>query len=328
MKNFDERFKIKQFNENNFNFKDIICSYGEGHLVNRLYVHWDLLTKCNFNCSYCYARNHYNIHNNWQKMSNNLDIKLILEALSRAKLPVFLGLLGGEPTLHPNFKDIFEEINKKIIIKDNSRLYITSNLSNDKLLNLNYNKKIKILASLHLEHKKEYNNFKDFLKRVDYLSKLVQVRINLMLIPLEEYFEDIKHLIEKLKNMNIELHPHFIYDGTPSNNLKYNYLKLFEAIPELKNIHKEFIFETKEDIFKVSDSEIFKNKLNNFKGFKCYNNNYEISFDGYITNVCKYSRVDIKSNLNYFKKIDKINPIICPHSQCNCDGFLKIYKEK
>ena len=33
-------------------------------------------------------------------------------------------------------------------------------------------------------------------------------------------------------------------------------------------------------------------------------------------------------NFNYFKNIKEISPGICPHSSCNCDGLLKIYKEK
>ena len=71
-----------------------------------------------------------------------------------------------------------------------------------------------------------------------------------------------------------------------------------------------------------------KNHLNRFKGWQCYNNNYEISWDGKVTNICKVKQIDLSFNPLFFKNIKNIEPMICPYKECNCDGLLKIYKHK
>ena len=51
-------------------------------------------------------------------------------------------------------------------------------------------------------------------------------------------------------------------------------------------------------------------------------------FDGFVQNVCSRKSTKLSNDLNYFKKISNILPMICPYNICNCDGMLKIFKEK
>ena len=32
---------------------------GLDHMTQRLYIHWDITNKCEYKCSYCYARKEY-----------------------------------------------------------------------------------------------------------------------------------------------------------------------------------------------------------------------------------------------------------------------------
>lgn len=330
--NFNKRFgdPEKPLNEN-LNCK-IEKFYGEGHLVNRLYIHWDLLTKCNFNCSYCFARRDYEKTSRWQKNDPLTTQMLIIEAISRAVLPVFLGLQGGEPTIHPHFEKIYFKIFDKIISKhEDSRLYITSNMSTNVFKKINFIKGTKFLCSLHLEHERDYGeNYKKFLENVEYLStKNYECRVNLMLLPDLKYVNKIMDLYNKLLELGVQIHPHFMYKDSAGDSLLYDYTpEFYEKFNFIRDCNKEYIFESNDYYNKVSDYTLFEKKLNNFKGFDCYNNNYEITFDGRIQNVCKRNSIDLKSNLNYFKNITHIDPMKCPYDVCNCDGMLKILKVK
>ena len=97
--------------------------HGDNHLINRLYVHWDITTVCNFKCSYCYARRSYLPKNEWMKTIDFSKMQLVIKALEKSTLPVFLGLLGGEPTLHPRFFEILEILNTDFIsIEENNHI--------------------------------------------------------------------------------------------------------------------------------------------------------------------------------------------------------------
>ena len=316
-----------------FNEKlEFIKEYDYDHLIDRLYIHWDLLTKCNFDCSYCHAKRQYQKLNQW----NDIDIferqLLIIKALSISTLPVFLGLQGGEPTIHPRFFEIYNLIQDQILTKnENNRLYITTNGSTNVFKDLNFNKKVFILWSCHFEFKHKYgNNFEKFIDNIKIcVDKGFKNRVNFLLNPDPKYWEDTLYIFNELKDLNIELHPHFLYNDICENSYLYEYPKEFyEYFKDFNKVNGNYVFETKDNYVKINDFLIFKHKLNNFKNWKCYHNNYEISYNGKISNLCKYKQVDIKENPLFFKKITKIEPFICPYNECNCDGLLKTYKEK
>ena len=307
-----------------------IKEYDYEHLKERLYIHWDLLTKCNFNCSYCYAKRQYK--ENWNKSVTFNKQKFIIECISKSKLPVFLGLLGGEPTLDPNFLVIYELIQHQITPKNkDNRLYITTNGSTNVFKNLKYYPNTYILWSCHFEFKEKYgNNFEKFLNNIKIcIDKGFKNRVNFLLNPERKCWDDTLYIFNELKKLNVEIHPHFLYNDPCEKTSLFDYDKEFyEYFKSLDEVHGNFIFETKDGYVKLNDYTIFKNKLNRFKGWKCYNNNYEISYDGKVTNICKYFQKDLLKDPLFFKKITEIEPMICPYEECNCDGLLKVLKEK
>ena len=310
------------FNEN----LEFIKEYDYDHLIDRLYIHWDLLTKCNFLCSYCYAKRQYK--ENWNKYVTFNKQKFIIGCISKSELPVFLGLLGGEPTLDPNFLEIYELIQHQIMSKSpENRLYITTNGSTNVFKNLKYYKNTYILWSCHFEFKEKYGkNFEKFLNNIKIsINKGFKNRVNLLLNPEKKYYNDTLYIFNELKKLNVEIHPHFLFE----DDKLFEYTEdFFENFKTLNEMNKNFIFETKDGYIKLNDYTIFKNKLNNFKGWKCYNNNYEISYDGKVKNMCKLNNFDLLKNPLFFKKITKIEPVICNYNECNCDTLLRIYKEK
>ena len=307
-----------------------IKQIGDDHQVDRLYIHWDITTLCQYKCSYCYARDEY--IDNWMEEANWKKQQYVLKVLGKSTLPIFLGLLGGEPTLHPKYNDFLEIIRSEILVKsDDSRLYITTNLARD----IDFfdghsvgSKKEYFLISWHPEYVNtlELNNM--FIEKVRVLKqKGYKIKINVLLHPDNVYWDNTYDIINKLSDIgDIIIHPHFIY-SSPHNKIEYTkeFYEYFDSILEGR-ARKEFIFidsNNKHDYF--SDVEVFNLGINQFKGWKCWNNNYEINLDCNINQFCIERSHNI--NVNYFRDIKKINPIICQHEYCSCDGLLKVKKE-
>ena len=74
----------------------------------------------------------------------------------------------------------------------------------------------------------------------------------------------------------------------------------------------------------VSDADIYKNKLYEFKGWKCRPLMWEIEMDGTIIHHCTHERIPIH-------KINKKNLtacIECPLTYCDCNTKYQYVKQK
>jgi len=297
---------------------------GIDHQIQRLYVHWDITTICNYRCNYCYALQEYEPQNKWNKEAKKENIDIIIKSLQIRSLPIFLGLLGGEPTLSKYYFYILNELKNKVLGKfDNDRLYITTNLSRD----LNWWKdhpkidKTFILTSFHPEYH-NVESIKEFIEKLLYLKDHFRVKLNIMLD--KKYKEVLQNLFPYLKNLkkDIILHPHIIYpEGSPFLNPEESY-KEFKEFFDLQN--PEYIFNNK----KLTDYEVFSQNLHKFKNWYCYQNNFEISMDAKVSRICWDKQYDLKKDIFYFKKIKAIKAQKCIRDYCSCDGLLKCRKVK
>lgn len=304
---------------------------GKDHYKDRLYIHWDLHTKCNLNCEYCYARRFYNPLKKWSKLPNLNTQKHIIKSISFSSLPVFLGLQGGEPTLDPNLLELVDLIDSEILEKhDKNRLYITSNLKEpETLFKIPANKKIFILGSFHPRD----TYITDFLDSILKLQESFKVRVNLMLIDEPGLYKKLHNAYECLINTKAEIHPHFVYEDHSRGSLALYSSKFYEEFKYMKTqrdfeIEETFGDSTMVETSEISDFELFEHNKHHFYGFHCYNNNYEIDFEGNVKVLCKSTKDSLLKNPLYFKNIAKIEPMICPHQNCNCDGLLKVLKVK
>ena len=298
---------------------------GIDHEIQRLYVHWDITTVCNYKCNYCYALLDYEEKKQWNKEMDKQKIDIVIKSLELRSLPIFLGLLGGEPTLSKNYFYILEKLKEKVLGKfDRDRLYITTNLSRDIEWWKKHPKldKTFILASFHPEyHNKE--TIKKFVEKLLYLKDYFRVKLNIMLDKKhKESLFDLYPYLKDLKDNNIIIHPHIIYpNGSPFLNPDLSY-KDFKSFFDLQD--PEYIFKDK----LLTDIEVFSNNLHKFKGWNCYQNNFEISKDGEVSRICWDKDYDLKKDILYFKKIKEIKPKSCIQEYCSCDGLLKCKKEK
>jgi hypothetical protein len=124
----------------------------------------------------------------------------------------------------------------------------------------------------------------------------------------------------------LKVHPHFLYGNSIQKLFNYRQ-EFWDYFRFLENVEKELVYD--DQLF--NDFEIFDKKMTNFKGWSCWNNNYEIDVDGKVIQFCNLNgndKHDLLKDPDFFKRIAKTKPITCPHSACNCDGLLKQLKVK
>jgi len=284
--------------------------------IQRLNIHWDIVTVCQYNCSYCYARKDYKTEG-WNKLPSLEDQLKVIDAISSSSLPYNLGLLGGEPTLHIHYNDLITYIHNKL--RDSDKLYVVSNGEKDFSDHIELDKLV-MLWSYHPEYTKE----DIFFRNVEIMkSKGFKYKINIMLHPGKVYWKRTKEFIYKCIEKGYRIHPHFIYKDV--YNL-FNYTKDFWEYFRFLDyeIEKDLVYN--KELY--NDYSLFYSKKNKFKGWNCYNNNYEINIDYNINQFCKSNKgINLLKEPDFFKNINKVKPIVCNFSSCNCDGLLKQYKE-
>lgn len=291
----------------------------EQQVSDMLNIHWDIITMCQLNCSYCYARKGYG--DQWGKLVNKDTINVVLEALSRSHLNYNLSVVGGEPTLSPYFNYIIEQVDR-ITKNTDSNLLIISNGEKDITTYPLYDS----LHYLWTYHVSESPNEEIFFKNIHHmLSNGIQSKVNIMLHPNKKYWDKLISIFNKCERIEgLKIHPHFIY-GNTFHKLRAYKDDFWEFFKFLEEYPKELWYGNS----KHNDYTIFKNNLTNFKGWECWNNNIEILASGTVHPFCRDEEViNLKDYPNYFKDITKINPMICPFTNCNCDGLLKQRKTK
>ncbi len=103
-----------------------------------------LLDYCNLKCPYCFADEYVNKnHNEMSEDAFNKAVEFILKDKSEKRI----GIIGGEPTLHPKFADFL----RKLILDDRIETIVlyTNGIRIDEHWNLLSNKKVRMLINVN-----------------------------------------------------------------------------------------------------------------------------------------------------------------------------------
>jgi len=95
-------------------------------------------TICNFKCSYCYEKN-----NNWGNELSLVNFLKIINKLKYINNDIIINIMGGEPTIHPQFNLFINHLKK---LKNIKQLILYTNGTNQ---NINYNNFNKIYNAYH-----------------------------------------------------------------------------------------------------------------------------------------------------------------------------------
>jgi hypothetical protein len=206
--------------------------------------------------------------------------------------------MGGEPTESENFQFIMDSLSE---IKNLKRINIFTNGVND-LKKYKFNNKIKITLTYHSSQCSPEN----IIKNIEFL-KNSNIPYDIM-VP----FWDINDNLKKFKK--------YIEDfGISLNNIfpMYPYMDRVNKIvirdifwPELEN---KKIFELNGEVY--SFRELVKLNLNNFCGWSCSHNSYQLMQNGDINWNCGDTVCNIFEHPDFFKNLN-IKRFKCENERC------------
>lgn len=284
-----------------------------------LTIAWQLVTECHYRCSYCYFKP-YDSQINYSSIS-----KLVLFQLNKIQTEFEIALLGGEPTLHPDFLIIIESLYK---ITNATKIDVISNFNNDINFWFNlkpFSQKLNLVFSLHFE----YANI-DFLKKIKILKDYFNIRVVFMVHPNGDYLEKMKFFNKSLRELSCEnLIVNYLKifnkdDGSILKNYSLNVLEFLSELELSSSVETEKIkvkyLDGKSD--SLTQLTILNNELNSFQGWKCHMNESVITPDGFVLSPCLEGKKHIVSH-NFQPKV-----ITCPHKYCGCEGYWNYFKQK
>lgn len=188
--------------------KNDIKIFGDNNLISPQIASVEITERCNLECIYCYGE-----FKRDKGVFLNIDqIKLLFDDLSKTGV-MAIELTGGEPLLHPNFKEILE-----IAINKFEKINILSNgvLFNNETINVIRKYKNKIAIQISIDGCSEETNYKvrrvknTFEKTLNTLERLENIGIHYQVVYMttEENKHEIHAMFElfrqkKLKNLMI-----------------------------------------------------------------------------------------------------------------------------
>lgn len=296
-----------------YNNEEIIKVCGDKQLpLFRIHIN----NECNLNCEYCSAKE---IMKNKGKPLNLLKVlKTIKEINKRMKFNIVL--TGGEPTKNLNTlnyltKELlkYDNLNNIEVITNGFKLLTYLGLFKN---NSDFIEKVNISYSYH-PSQINLNNYLNIFKKSFILINNLNIKSDILLYP--KYFDNIKKLIIEMKNYKFKYGFIFInnyFDNEPIEYSEADY-RFINNLEEEDNYLKCNYY-SKNNKYVLSMSEIQRNELRNFAGFKCSINKFSIISNGSIIRDCVHLPTSI-NNLN--------DSILCP-GDCVCDTDLYYLKEK
>lgn len=205
---------------------------------------------CNLKCPYCFANEI--IQEQKQNMSIE-DFIYVLNFLTKSK-SYEIGLLGGEPTLHPNFLDFLDILNQNP--QFNNLLIFTNGLFTtkirDKFIDIQNNKKIVLLINLNSPNNTDITNkqYLQILDNIQILSNVTNLDIVLGLNIFKQN-QDIEYIIDVANKYNIKS---IRWTIVSPNTYELKHINMIECFMGLKDQQIKFLYSSiKHNIETLSD---------------------------------------------------------------------------
>ena len=273
----------------------------------RINVDIDILTMCNYHCWYCYAREDKDL---WNKVMKLNQVEIITKRLKELPYEIDIGILGGEPSLHPKLYEIVREFSKIPNIRD---LVLFSNGTRTKLLEVlqklqvNRDPRLKVNLSFHPTEIKDFEKFNDIVDKVYKMGFLWKITVMIT-----KGQEDKINKFMKLK----EKYPDVFFEQT--------YPVVHDEIEEFgadldQELLRSFVVNEDEE-HPLTYDEVVDRGLNRFKGWKCALRYFHINVDGTIHANC------FESVGNIFKDNLPVDSCTCPLESCVHDCMLETLK--
>ena len=281
------------------------------------HIHWDIITMCNYKCTYCYSReNDYQ----WNKISSNSQIENIINKFQNTSSKLEVILLGGEPTMHPKY---FNIIDRLFNINNIEYMCIISN-GNYKnpeefiLKHLHYISKFHFYITFHAAQIQDIKKFKKLLLLLKYYNFQFEVSILLY----DGFRNEILDIVEFCSVNNIYYYSSMLFDHDKYKSITDDFKDWIINLNKIFPASREIIINNdKNEEIIYNDIECYLNSIDNFKGFKCVQNTYYIPVNSEsIIQFCSEKEIYDLDILN--------EEIICPLNKCLCPGKITDSKRR
>lgn len=262
---------------------------------------WHLLDWCNYQCSYCFVKTLTKDFKDTSRIVN--EWKLIVTRLKTFPKEFEVCITGGEPTLHPEFFEIIEELTK---VDNLQMVWLFTNLSRsiDFLKKINY-ERVTLYGSWHPEFSSD-----DFIDK----AKELNCEVHISITNNKNHWDKTEDIINQCIDNNIIHRLNVVekHDDELNDRFKKYLHTAVDTIP----ITVEYDNGT---IEKHTEHTLSLNELNYFKGYNCEARSYGIRLDGTIFNTCTDEVMPLVLK-------DIIKTIKCPKKEC-IEGLLMYPKE-
>jgi MoaA/NifB/PqqE/SkfB family radical SAM enzyme len=146
-------------------------------------VEWNLGKRCNYDCSYCPA----SIHDNTSPHTDIEILKTTVDKLMTLGKPIRLSFTGGEPTVHPKFRELIKYCNHVGI----SWISVTTNgtLPYEFYASLDVNQ---LVFSIHLEY-----DWKRVFNTLESITDLTNIKVIAQIMAHHDYMDAVLQLRAK-----------------------------------------------------------------------------------------------------------------------------------
>ena len=250
---------------------------------------------CNYNCQYCYL-------GGLRKDRTTLDLLTLQDRINELEKEYHISnvnLFGGELSLLDN-----QYLNDLVCIPNCKRTSLTTNLSNEDIINFCLTRNIK--ANVSLNEERDY--YKDTLKKVQKYKKTKIIDLSVVVLP-SLLNKSTKTLYKFYDNLGLDVL--FIQYHKSIHNEKYN-VSLKEYSDFMFNFIKEYYNHQKHNF--------------NIENLIIYNDaSYSPTKDSYlfITPDGKYSTVVFNNGVEHYIKFDTLK-----EWKRHCEKEMLMYKAK
>jgi MoaA/NifB/PqqE/SkfB family radical SAM enzyme len=281
---------------------------------NTIKVEWNLGKRCNYDCSYCPSSIHDNssLHTDIQVLKATVDKLMVLGK------PIRLSFTGGEPTVHPKFRELLQYC-KHVGI---SWISVTTNgtLPYEFYAGLPVDQ---LVFSIHLEY-----DWKRVFNTVESVVDLTKIKVIAQIMAHHDYMDAVLQLRAKcllaeipstVRRIRWTEGDHDLFDDMRYNLTDLEWIKEQEA-----TVQGNCVIDG-EQIIHAND--VIKLHLNKFKGWTCSAGieSLMINWDGEVHRAtCRVG--GSLGNIYQGTFTVPTAPVVCDRNWCTCAADIPLSK--
>lgn len=279
-------------------------------------IEWNLGKRCNYDCSYCPA----SIHDNTSPHTDIEILKATVDKLMTLGKPVRLSFTGGEPTVHPKFRELIQYCNHVGV----SWISVTTNgtLPYEFYDGLNVDQYV---FSIHLEY-----DWKRVFNTLESITKLTKIKVIAQIMAHHDHMDSVLQLRAKCLLAEIPSTVRRIRwtegDRDLFDDMRYNPDHLAWIKEQDATVQSNCVID---DARLIHANDVIKLHLNKYKDWTC-NAGIEslmINWDGEVHRAtCRVG--GSLGNIYNGTFLQPVEPVTCDRNFCTCAADIPITKVK